>query len=127
MAGMQETHFRKNLAIIGGLLMQAYSGPGKWALGDKSCTVELVGMVLSERAAMNDGQRERKKAMNAAERHTGASCTVPLPIEKSTTLSASSGLTGVVVPQNARTRRRRRRHWRQVRWCNFFLEWPFLR
>ena len=97
------------------------------ALGDKSCTVELVGMVLSGRAAMNDGQREREKAMNAAERHTGASCTVPLPIEKSTTLSASSGLTGVVVPQNARTRRRRRRHWRQVRWCNFFLEWPFLR
>jgi len=33
MAGMQETHFRKNLAIMGGLLMLAYSGPGKWALG----------------------------------------------------------------------------------------------
>ena len=32
-AGMQETHFRKNLAIMGGLLMLAYSGPGKWALG----------------------------------------------------------------------------------------------
>jgi uncharacterized membrane protein YphA (DoxX/SURF4 family) len=31
--GMQETHFRKNLAIMGGLLMLAYSGPGKWALG----------------------------------------------------------------------------------------------
>lgn len=26
MAGMQETHFRKNLAIMGGLLMLAYSG-----------------------------------------------------------------------------------------------------
>jgi putative oxidoreductase len=33
MAGIQETHFRKNLAIMGGLLMLAYSGPGKWALG----------------------------------------------------------------------------------------------
>jgi putative oxidoreductase len=33
MAAMQETHFRKNLAIMGGLLMLAYSGPGKWALG----------------------------------------------------------------------------------------------
>lgn len=33
MAGMQETHFRKNLAIMGGLLMLTYSGPGKWALG----------------------------------------------------------------------------------------------
>lgn len=33
MAGMQETHFRKNLAIMGGLLILAYSGPGKWALG----------------------------------------------------------------------------------------------
>lgn len=33
MAGLQETHFRKNLAIMGGLLMLAYSGPGKWALG----------------------------------------------------------------------------------------------
>lgn len=32
-AGMQETHFRKNLAIMGGLLMLAYSGAGKWALG----------------------------------------------------------------------------------------------
>jgi len=34
MAGMQETHFRKNLAIMGGLLILAYSGPGKWALGE---------------------------------------------------------------------------------------------
>ena len=33
MAAMQETHFRKNLAIMGGLLMLAYAGPGKWALG----------------------------------------------------------------------------------------------
>jgi uncharacterized membrane protein YphA (DoxX/SURF4 family) len=29
----QETHFRKNLVIMGGLLMLAYSGAGKWALG----------------------------------------------------------------------------------------------
>jgi putative oxidoreductase len=32
----QETHFRKNLAIMGGLLMLAYSGPGKWALGRRA-------------------------------------------------------------------------------------------
>jgi putative oxidoreductase len=36
MAGAQETHFRKNLAIMGGLLILAYSGPGKWALGPRS-------------------------------------------------------------------------------------------
>jgi putative oxidoreductase len=35
MAGMQETHFRKNLAIMGGLLMLAAHGPGRWALGEK--------------------------------------------------------------------------------------------
>lgn len=33
MPGMiQETHFRKNLAIMGGLLMIAAQGPGKWSL-----------------------------------------------------------------------------------------------
>jgi len=31
-AGMQETHFRKNLAIMGGLLMLAAYGPGRWAV-----------------------------------------------------------------------------------------------
>jgi putative oxidoreductase len=36
LAAMQETHFRKNLAIMGGLLMLAYSGPGKWALGKRA-------------------------------------------------------------------------------------------
>ncbi len=36
MAAMQETHFRKNLAIMGGLLMLAYSGPGKWALRQRA-------------------------------------------------------------------------------------------
>ncbi|HEY2498858.1 MAG TPA: DoxX family protein [Candidatus Angelobacter sp.] len=35
-AGMQETHFRKNLAIMGGLLILAYSGPGRWSLGTDS-------------------------------------------------------------------------------------------
>ena len=35
-AGMQETHFRKNLAIAGGLLLLAYSGPGRWALGGRT-------------------------------------------------------------------------------------------
>jgi len=33
LAGTQETHFRKNLAIMGGLLILAYCGPGKWAVG----------------------------------------------------------------------------------------------
>ena len=31
-AGMMETHFRKNLAILGGLLMIVSQGPGKWAI-----------------------------------------------------------------------------------------------
>lgn len=35
MAGMQETQFRKNLAIAGGLLFLAHSGPGRWSLGRK--------------------------------------------------------------------------------------------
>jgi len=35
MAGMMETHFRKNMAIAGGLLMLAYCGPGAWALGQQ--------------------------------------------------------------------------------------------
>lgn len=34
-AGMQETHFRKNLAIAGGLLLLAYCGPGRWAVGNR--------------------------------------------------------------------------------------------
>jgi putative oxidoreductase len=41
MAGIQETHFRKNLAIMGGLLMLAYSGPGKWALGKANGKPEM--------------------------------------------------------------------------------------
>ena len=35
LAATQETHFRKNLAIMGGLLMLAYAGPGPWSLGRK--------------------------------------------------------------------------------------------
>lgn len=35
-AGGQETHFRKNLAIAGGLLFVAYAGPGKWAIGERT-------------------------------------------------------------------------------------------
>jgi putative oxidoreductase len=34
-AGMQETHFRKNLAIMGGLLAITYGGPGAWSLGKR--------------------------------------------------------------------------------------------
>jgi putative oxidoreductase len=41
MAGIQETHFRKNLAIMGGLLMLVYSGAGKWALGKAKRWPEL--------------------------------------------------------------------------------------
>ncbi len=36
MTAMHETHFRKNLAIMGGLLILAYGGPGKWALGRRA-------------------------------------------------------------------------------------------
>lgn len=43
MAGMQETHFRKNLAIMGGLLVLAYSGPGKWSLGENKEAPEIRG------------------------------------------------------------------------------------
>lgn len=32
LAGVQETHFRKNLAIMGGLLVLAASGPGDWTI-----------------------------------------------------------------------------------------------
>lgn len=38
LAGMQETHFRKNLAIAGGLLVLAWCGPGRWALGNREGT-----------------------------------------------------------------------------------------
>ena len=34
LAATQETHFRKNLAIMGGLLMLAYSGPGRWSVDE---------------------------------------------------------------------------------------------
>jgi putative oxidoreductase len=33
LAGTQETHFRKNLAIMGGLLILAYCGPGAYSFG----------------------------------------------------------------------------------------------
>lgn len=36
LAGGQETHFRKNLAIMGGLLIISAQGPGKWAIGRRS-------------------------------------------------------------------------------------------
>ena len=41
MAGMQETDCRKNLAVMGGLLMVAYSRPGKWALGKANGRPEM--------------------------------------------------------------------------------------
>ena len=36
LAGVLETHFRKNLAIMGGLLMVAAFGPGEWAIKGQS-------------------------------------------------------------------------------------------
>ena len=36
LAATQETHFRKNLAIMGGLLILAFSGPGRWALDSRT-------------------------------------------------------------------------------------------
>jgi putative oxidoreductase len=43
-AGMQETHFRKNVAIMGGLLMLVFSGPGELSLQKrKSGGVEAGG------------------------------------------------------------------------------------
>ena len=42
MAGIQETHFRKNLAIIGGLLMPAYGGGGKCAIREANGRPETV-------------------------------------------------------------------------------------
>src|SRR5690242_715102 len=44
LAGTQETHFRKNLAIMGGLLMIAAQGPGKRALGRKSAKLDESGL-----------------------------------------------------------------------------------
>lgn len=41
MTGMQETHFRKNLAILGGLLMLVHSGPGRWVLGGRTSTTGI--------------------------------------------------------------------------------------
>ena len=40
--GMQQTHFRKNLAIMGGLLMLAYCGPGRWAIGNRRRREQLA-------------------------------------------------------------------------------------
>jgi putative oxidoreductase len=37
-APLQETHFRKNLAIMGGLLFVAAHGPGKWAVKPSATT-----------------------------------------------------------------------------------------
>jgi putative oxidoreductase len=50
-AGMQETHFRKNLAIMGGLLMIAAQGPGRWALGRKSAKLEESGLRAGAKSA----------------------------------------------------------------------------
>lgn len=42
-AGTQETHFRKNLAIMGGLLMIAAQGAGKWSLDFAKRHTKKVG------------------------------------------------------------------------------------
>jgi len=51
LAGTQETHFRKNLAIMGGLLMIAAQGPGKWALGRKSAKLDESGLRAGVKSA----------------------------------------------------------------------------
>jgi putative oxidoreductase len=40
--GIEETHFRKNLAIMGGLLMLAYCGSGSWSVrrGDRNAPTQ---------------------------------------------------------------------------------------
>ena len=50
-AGMQETHFRKNLAIMGGLLMIAAQGPGKWALGRNSAKLDESDLPAGAKSA----------------------------------------------------------------------------
>lgn len=47
MAGLPETHFRK-IGIISGLLMLAYSGPGKWALGKANGRHEMAEDCLQD-------------------------------------------------------------------------------
>jgi putative oxidoreductase len=47
MAPMQETHFRKNLAIMGGLLFVAAHGPGKWAVKSAGERVRSAGEPVS--------------------------------------------------------------------------------
>lgn len=44
LAGTQETHFRKNLAIMGGLLMIAAQGAGQWSLDSAWRRTERVGV-----------------------------------------------------------------------------------
>lgn len=44
LAGTQETHFRKNLAIMGGLLMIAAQGAGKWSLDSAWHRTERVSV-----------------------------------------------------------------------------------
>jgi putative oxidoreductase len=51
LSGTQETHFRKNLAIMGGLLMIAAQGPGKWALGRKSAKLDESGLRAGVKSA----------------------------------------------------------------------------
>ena len=51
LAGTQETHFRKNLAIMGGLLMIAAQGPGKWALGRKPAKLDESGLRAGVKSA----------------------------------------------------------------------------
>jgi putative oxidoreductase len=53
MAGMQETHFRKNLAIMGGLLVLAYAGPGKWALGEHAARRNLLDATRDQASAQD--------------------------------------------------------------------------
>jgi putative oxidoreductase len=42
-AGMNETQFFKNLGMIGGLVMIAVYGPGRWAIGARATSVPVAG------------------------------------------------------------------------------------
>ena len=59
-AGMLQTHFFKNLAIAGGLLLLAVYGPGEWALRPRA-------KVSAGGAPRADGSRETTAARSGGE------------------------------------------------------------
>src|SRR5262249_16003741 len=56
--GPHETHFRKNLAIMGGLLLLSYAGAGRWSLDRRERargSVGATGQGASNTAGANAG------------------------------------------------------------------------